>query len=102
RSRYHRDRPTFPTRRSSDLDDLGLPHRQHGPHLRPAVSLVEIVPGGRAVEKGVVGATAEIGLDRRLELAVAEREGLAFGTGDDRSEEHTSELQSRENLVCRL
>src|SRR5690606_40923390 len=24
------------------------------------------------------------------------------GHGDDRSEEHTSELQSRENLVCRL
>src|SRR5690606_40024889 len=24
------------------------------------------------------------------------------GAGDDRSEEHTSELQSRENLVCRL
>src|SRR5690606_41630383 len=26
----------------------------------------------------------------------------ARGTGPDRSEEHTSELQSRENLVCRL
>src|SRR5690606_41131366 len=25
-----------------------------------------------------------------------------FGTGSARSEEHTSELQSRENLVCRL
>src|SRR5690606_40886989 len=24
------------------------------------------------------------------------------GVGEDRSEEHTSELQSRENLVCRL
>src|SRR5690606_40988986 len=28
--------------------------------------------------------------------------GSAFGQGKDRSEEHTSELQSRENLVCRL
>src|SRR5690606_809874 len=27
---------------------------------------------------------------------------LALGRPDDRSEEHTSELQSRENLVCRL
>src|SRR5690606_41445908 len=26
----------------------------------------------------------------------------AFVVGDERSEEHTSELQSRENLVCRL
>src|SRR5690606_41916440 len=25
-----------------------------------------------------------------------------YQIGDDRSEEHTSELQSRENLVCRL
>src|SRR5207302_11399359 len=28
--------------------------------------------------------------------------GLALTTGSRRSEEHTSELQSRENLVCRL
>src|SRR5437870_10323295 len=28
--------------------------------------------------------------------------GLAFEQGDDRSEEHTSELQSRGHLVCRL
>src|SRR5690606_42137240 len=27
---------------------------------------------------------------------------VAFGTSAPRSEEHTSELQSRENLVCRL
>src|SRR5688572_32133365 len=27
---------------------------------------------------------------------------VARGTGDDRSEEHTSELQSQSNLVCRL
>src|SRR5690606_39501928 len=38
--------------------------------------------------------------DRRLQLHV----GMGDGTrgGDRRSEEHTSELQSRENLVCRL
>src|SRR5690606_40880228 len=27
---------------------------------------------------------------------------IAFEEGEERSEEHTSELQSRENLVCRL
>src|SRR5690606_40932259 len=32
-------------------------------------------------------------------FGVAEKDGVA---GPDRSEEHTSELQSRENLVCRL
>src|SRR5690606_40714307 len=35
-------------------------------------------------------------------VLVAERSGFSFpeATGEVRSEEHTSELQSRENLVC--
>src|SRR5690606_41754315 len=37
-------------------------------------------------------------LDLRFSKAVGSRHGLATA----RSEEHTSELQSRENLVCRL
>src|SRR5690606_41863936 len=53
-------------------------------------------------------------LDRALENGVAGRDGDAVGRHDvrdgfhghppfrRRSEEHTSELQSRENLVCRL
>src|SRR2546430_3813542 len=32
----------------------------------------------------------------------ADRGGDAHRLGDDRSEEHTSELQSQSNLVCRL
>src|SRR5690606_11261494 len=40
----------------------------------------------------------------RAEYRNAIRDLLAFDASDivDRSEEHTSELQSRENLVCRL
>src|SRR5690606_41488374 len=41
----------------------------------------------------------------QLEAAIFALESLPFGgciLGDERSEEHTSELQSRENLVCRL
>src|SRR2546430_11465335 len=30
------------------------------------------------------------------------KDGFAFGAHQDRSEEHTSELQSQSNLVCRL
>src|SRR5690606_40263743 len=45
-------------------------------------------------------------LDRELQRVhpVAEGAAEAAGLADDlpRSEEHTSELQSRENLVCRL
>src|SRR5436309_11690482 len=44
---------------------------------------------GRAVEGGEGGIVAPCGNDRVRHLV-------------ERSEEHTSELQSRENLVCRL
>src|SRR3712207_7000573 len=41
--------------------------------------------------------------DRALELDVAGRESvLLLGGSGPRSEEHTSELQSRQYLVCRL
>src|SRR3712207_7916880 len=55
---------------------------------------------------GVLAATAWI-LDRQLVVAIAKRRlglGLigALGAVGQRSEEHTSELQSRQYLVCRL
>src|SRR3712207_7522161 len=39
-----------------------------------------------------------------LDAVVGDEGGadLGVGAGDDRSEEHTSELQSRQYLVCRL
>src|SRR5690606_41583162 len=85
------DRRSFPTRRSSDL--IGL-DRQLG---RRGVGVVVVVQlfatddqaPGRDVGGGV----------GRLEVAVAPPVAQAI---DDRSEEHTTELQSRENLVCRL
>src|SRR5690606_40215450 len=91
----HRALPSFPTRRSSDL----------------LVALVERAQHGKA------GASADIGGDAHahappeqplaVEQARAQKE-IGGGTehrhraGLGRSEEHTSELQSRENLVCRL
>src|SRR5690606_39774467 len=43
------------------------------------------------------------GLSRRRESAIQAEQMRSFGIlGLARSEEHTSELQSRENLVCRL
>src|SRR5690606_40953216 len=91
--------PSVPARRSSaraDLDTgrvpLGL---DPGVLVRDAVGLV----GGHGV--------ADIGLaavEDGLELAGDRVEVLLSGLrrGDVRSEEHTSELQSRENIVCRL
>src|SRR5690606_40367145 len=81
--------PAFPTRRSSDLPPL-RPHPrgreaaredQEGPRRRPAA------PRGAA---------------RRGDRARRRRGGRLNPAPVTRSEEHTSELQSRENLVCRL
>src|SRR5690606_40688788 len=76
----HRALPSFPTRRSSDLGFLVV------------VTLLDDLRV-RACQ------------DRHVELcdSLLEPEALeALDRGLKRSEEHTSELQSRENLVCRL
>src|SRR3712207_7086864 len=50
----------------------------------------------------------ELATDVELDVGVAHQEGLCIGVDRDeldpleRSEEHTSELQSRQYLVCRL
>src|SRR5207302_9634263 len=81
----------FPTRRSSDLDgvdrDVPPPHltRQRPGHPHEA--------GLRRGVGGLSGVPPETSY--RSDVHDATPPGL-------RSEEHTSELQSRENLVCRL
>src|SRR5690606_41595213 len=70
----HRDLHSFPTRRSSDL-------------------LLDRVLGSPGVVFGVLGAGI-------LYHVIQSMTANAIRAG--RSEEHTSELQSRENLVCRL
>src|SRR5690242_21320059 len=56
-------------------------------------------PGGRAGARGGVGAARPRGLLHRL---ARQRRGPAVPRDRARSEEHTSELQSHVNLVCRL
>src|SRR5690606_42051410 len=78
-----RDLLSFPTRRSSDLDASG---KETFPALQGArQALLKIA---------------------KADAALAERAGESRGPDEAtlrrRSEEHTSELQSRENLVCRL
>src|SRR5207249_11214965 len=77
-SHHPRALPSFPTRRSSDLRELPVGRRgSHPRHLQAGQ-----VPGRHSAAHGP--ATPRL------------REGVA------RSEEHTSELQSRFDLVCRL
>src|SRR5690606_42112150 len=86
-SRYadRRHLPSFPTRRSSDLDLIALVSRIAW-ELQEEIDEFELNPV--IVHADNAGYTVADALMRRRPQA--------------RSEEHTSELQSRENLVCRL
>src|SRR5207247_10043703 len=77
---------SFPTRRSSDLVV-----RVHGARLR----------WGRRAERSGLRAVRQFGADS-AGTAWTDAEGRAGSADRDRSEEHTSELQSRVDLVCRL
>src|SRR5699024_12625460 len=82
----------FPTRRSSDLAVSVISLRYH---------IVSIAAAFLALAVGVVlGSTALSG--SLLSGLADERSQLADRVSDLRSEEHTSELQSRFDLVCRL
>src|SRR5690606_42020877 len=101
-SRPQRDPRSFPTRRSSDLD------------AQRNVSLVypQASTTGPGVDQGLTQSTLQTAsghvtsLDESKGgagmLGMFERMGNHRQGGPSRSEEHTSELQSRENLVCRL
>src|SRR5437016_11284644 len=87
------DLHAFPTRRSSDLECD-----------RP-VGLVD----GKGLDGGDFELELVLGLTRngrecksKGDKGVAQFHAFLYGRGDARSEEHTSELQSLTNLVCRL
>src|SRR5207253_7093315 len=85
----HRDLHSFPTRRSSDLERpaqrVGVPALEPRDRAADVPDVVGIAPGGH----------------RQHQLQVAERRPRVVRRRE-RSEEHTSELQSRGHLVCRL
>src|SRR5438093_13774933 len=78
----HRDLHSFPTRRSSDLDEEPKKRVIHG--------LEDVLPQPE-------DSSARLEDKVRLLRALA-----AHVDAESRSEEHTSELQSLTNLVCRL
>src|SRR5207302_9285393 len=98
----HPDLHSFPTRRSSDLGAAGELDVNTAPELREQLA--------RLVNEGVrhiVVDLAQVSFvdSTALSVLVSALKRLRQADGDlelARSEEHTSELQSRENLVCRL
>src|SRR5207253_9444411 len=94
--------PSFPTRRSSDLnncdefiyyDDLV---RQDEQKRRAAKKRKEAAPTGEDKKQEAFDVVLET-----LNALIAERGAEEKIWGSMRSEEHTSELQSRGHLVCR-
>src|SRR5690606_40646653 len=92
-ARAHDFHPSFPTRRSSDLAVLwGVLRGRAGERERRCQRMairVVIADDHPLLRQGLVKI---LSMEPDMEV-VAEAQ---------RSEEHTSELQSRENLVCRL
>src|SRR5204862_6680886 len=87
-----RDLPSFPTRRSSDL--IGTPRLLLNSRSKQ-------FPDGLANRSGLVGKRLMFHPYAMVTGLFPESlEGYKGPTG--RSEEHTSELQSRRDLVCRL
>src|SRR5690606_41376246 len=93
---------SFPTRRSSDLDGLRAVHERHGLILQSKKPLRrDLLPIQIARQfecmlecPQAFGVLDELNGTGEIAPAI----GLEFLQFDFRSEEHTSELQSRENL----
>src|SRR5690606_27427636 len=71
-----------------------------GVGVAPAVALLYTAPVIVAIlARPLLGEALTV---KRVAVAVVVMMGVALTVNGHRSEEHTSELQSRENLVCRL
>src|SRR5690606_39898210 len=98
RARAARALPAFPTRRSSDLRTDRPSGEAGSKRMEHLAALMDQLGYDAHVAKDVDGAPAiEATHCIFHELALKRPQVCQF-----RSEEHTSELQSRENLVCRL
>src|SRR5690606_42049117 len=94
-----RDLHSFPTRRSSDLGGIG----RRGIGGSPATLAVPSAAGEVVLPERMVLWPHMVPVAPMHQVRGSRTGGQPFDVGVDiRSEEHTSELQSRENLVCRL
>src|SRR5690606_40940234 len=97
----HRHLLSVPTRRSSDLPEAAMAARPGQLALQPVLAATAADPGcpDPANAPSLIDALL-LGAEGCLEGGY---DGLVTGPVQKaaRSEEHTSELQSRENLVCR-
>src|SRR5439155_27223639 len=93
--------PSFPTRRSSDLVLSASPPPADAASAAVVVvgSVVKVRPGEHP--SGSSDATILAARNEFESFQVVVEAGSSHDHGGRRSEEHTSELQSRGHLVCR-
>src|SRR5207249_11532590 len=92
---HHQHLPSFPTRRSSDLWPISALVFPSATHAKTCLSRrVSRAYASASFDRCITVPPSSVGSERPQPPWLAVR--------DDRSEEHTSELQSRFDLVCRL
>src|SRR5690606_41561095 len=96
-----RARPPVPTRRSSDLRKVSAERMAIPALLATSAVHHHLIAKGLRTSVGLVVETGEAREVHHF-ACLAGYGAEAINPYLARSEEHTSELQSRENLVCRL
>src|SRR5262249_59555842 len=94
----HRALPSFPTRRSSDLVPIASRLGEEGEGYRLGMGVLDRL---RATVAAAACGMAARALREAL-VHATQRKQFGRPLAEFRSEEHTSELQSLTNLVCRL
>src|SRR5690606_40848592 len=95
--RVHRDLHSFPTRRSSDLESS---YKKYKSYLFRNKD--KIIDAYESIYQRFVEIENENNDRHKRYVRAFNSKKCTCGSDVIRSEEHTSELQSRENLVCRL
>src|SRR5690606_41489449 len=83
-------------------DMEGVAHHGRSRHLAERADVRQTARAVTGFEDDVAGVVAPLDAAKQLACFLERPCTTCCGRLDERSEEHTSELQSRENLVCRL
>src|SRR5206468_12113010 len=101
-SSAHTNLYSFPTRRSSDLKDVFPDELPPGlPPVREVDHRIELIPDSQPVYRSMYRMSPGELDEMKKQLDQLLTNGFVRPSKSPRSEEHTSELQSRSDIVCR-